>query len=52
MTKFRTKITLLDIKPATRLGRVRSEENIAAVSASINDDQLSIRRRLQQSGLC
>ena len=44
MTKFRTKFTLLDIEPPTRLRKVRTEENIAAVSASINDDhQLSIR---------
>ena len=39
VTKFRTKFTLLDIKPPTRLRRVRTEENIAAVSASVNDDQ-------------
>ena len=52
MTKFRTKFTLLDIKPPIRLRRVRTEENIAAVSASVNDDhQLSIRRRSQQLGL-
>ena len=49
VTKFRTKFTLLDIKPLTRLHRMRTEENIAAVSASVNDDhQLSIRRRSQQ----
>ena len=49
VTKFRTKFTLLDIKPR----RVRTEENIAAVSASVNDDhQISIRRRSQQLGLC
>ena len=53
VTKFRTKFTLLDIKPPARLRRVRTEENIAAVSASVNDDhQLSIRRRAQQLGLC
>ena len=52
MTKFRTKFTLLDIKLATHLRRVRTEENIAAVSASVNDDhQLSIRRHSQQLGL-
>ena len=34
VTKFRTKFTFLDIKPATRLRRVRTEENIAVVSAS------------------
>ena len=55
VTKFCTKFTLLDIKPPTRLRtcRVRIEENIAAVSTSVNDDhQLSIRRRSQQLGLC
>ena len=31
VTKSRTKFTLLDIQPQTRLRRVRSEENIAAV---------------------
>ena len=38
VTIFRTKFTLLDTKPPTRLGRVRTEENIAAVSANVNDD--------------
>ncbi|XP_054734645.1 uncharacterized protein LOC129242112 [Anastrepha obliqua] len=53
VTKFRTKFTLLDIKPPTRLRIVRTEENIAAVSASVNDDhQLSIRPRSQQLGHC
>ena len=53
VTKFRTKFTLLDIKPPTRLRRVRTEENIAALSAGVNDDhQLSIRRRSQQLGPC
>ena len=48
-----TKFTLLDIKPPTRLSRVRTEENIAAVSACSNDDhQLSIRRRSQQFDRC
>ena len=42
VTKFRTKFTLLDIKPPTRLRRLQIEENIAAVSASVNDDQWSI----------
>ena len=46
VTKFRTKFTLLDVKPLTRLRRARTEENIAAVSANVNgDNQLSIRRR-------
>ena len=35
VTKFRTKFTLLDIKPPTRLRTVRTEENIAAVSPSV-----------------
>ena len=35
VTKCRTKFTLLNIKPPTRLCRVRTEENIAAVSASV-----------------
>ena len=49
----RPKFTLLDIKPPTRLRRVRTEENITAVSASDYDDhQISIRRRSQQPGLC
>jgi hypothetical protein len=53
VTEFRTKFTLLDIKPPTRLRRVRTEENIVAVSASVTDDrELSIRRRAQQLGLC
>ena len=53
MTKFRTRFTLLDIKPPTRLRRVRTEENLAVVSASVNDDrQLSIRRCMQQLDLC
>ena len=53
VAKFPSKFTFLNIKPPTRLRRVRTEENIAAVSASVNDDhQLSIRRRSQQLGLC
>ena len=52
-TKFRTKFTLLDIKPSTRLRRLRTEANFADVSPRVNDDhQLSIRRRSQQLGLC
>ena len=48
VTKFWTKITVLDIKPITRWRRVQTQENIAAVLASVNDShQLSIRRRLQ-----
>ena len=53
VTKFRTKYTFLDIKPPIRLRRGRTEENIAAVLASVNDDhQLSIRRHSQQLSLC
>ena len=51
VTKLRIKFTLLDIKPATRLRRVRTEDNIACLSASVNDDhQLSIHLRSQQLG--
>ena len=53
VTKFRTKFTLLDIKPPTRIRRVRTEENVVAVSASVvADRELSIRRCSQQFGLC
>lgn len=53
VTKFRIKFTLLDIKLPSRLRTVQTEENTAAVSASVSDDhQLSIRRRSQQLGLC
>ena len=53
VTKFRTNFILLDIKPLTRLRRVRTNENVAAVSASVNDDhQLSIHRRSQELGVC
>ena len=53
VTKFRIKFTFFDIKPPTRLRRVQTEENIAAVSASVNNDhQLSISNRSQQLGLC
>ena len=42
VTKLRTKFTLFDIKPSIR--RELTEENIAALSACVNDDhQLSIR---------
>ena len=44
VVKFCIKFTSLDIKPPTRLRRMRTEETIAAVSASVNDDhKLSIR---------
>lgn len=53
VTKFQTSFTLLDINPPTRIHRVRTEENIAAVSASVAEDrEMSIRRRSQQLGLC
>ena len=53
VTKFRTKFTLLDIKIPICLRRVRTEENIAGVLASVNDDhQLSNRCHSQQCGLC
>ena len=48
VTKFCTKFTLFDIQLPMRLRRVRTEENITAVSASVNDDhQLSNRSRSQ-----
>lgn len=51
--KFRTQFTLLDIKTKTRQKSVRSQENIAAVAASVDEDpNLSIRRRSQEVGLC
>ena len=47
-----THCTLLDINPPTRIHRVRTEQNIAAVSASVVEDrEMSIRRRSQQLGL-
>ena len=53
VTQFRTKFTLFGIKPPTRLRIVRTEENIASVSAIVNDDHLlSIRRCSQELGLC
>ena len=46
VTKFHTKFTFLNIKPPTRLRRVRSVQSITALSASVNDDhQISIRLR-------
>ena len=39
-TKFCTKFTLLDIKRPTGLCRVRTEGNIGAVWASVNDDHI------------
>ena len=38
VSKFRIKFAMLEIKPPTRLRRMRTEENIAVVSASVNDD--------------
>ena len=47
LTKFRHKFTLLNNKPPTRLRTVRTEKNLATVSASINNGhQLSIREWL------
>ena len=42
VTKFRIKHTLLDIKPPASVRRVQSEENITAVSVSVNDDRLGL----------
>lgn len=44
--------TLLDLKPPTRMRSGRSDENIAAVAASVEDDpNLSYRRRAAELGL-
>ena len=51
VSKFCTKFTLLDIISSTRLRRVRTEENIAAVSASVNDDHRFIAIR-SNWGVC
>lgn len=58
ITKFHTKLTLLDIKSLSRMHTVRTEENIAAVASSITeifslyeDCEKLIRRRSQQLGL-
>ncbi|KAK9876160.1 hypothetical protein WA026_011276 [Henosepilachna vigintioctopunctata] len=53
ITKFRTKFTLLDIKPLSRMRTVRTEENIAAVAYSVNEvREMSICNRSQQLGMC
>lgn len=53
MDKFRTTYSLHDVKPPTRQRNVRTEETIAAVSASVQEDpEVSIRHRAQQLGLC
>ena len=44
VTKFRTKFSLLELESPTRLHRERTEEYIAAISASINDDHHLSRR--------
>lgn len=50
--KFEGKYTLLDLKPPTRQRLVRSEANIAAVAASIEEDpEMSIRRRSAELGI-
>jgi hypothetical protein len=51
--RFCTNFTLLDSKPSTRQRNVRTEENIAAVARSVEEDaEMSIRRRSQLVGLC
>lgn len=50
--KFERKYTLLDSKKPTRMRTGRSEENIAAVAASVEDDSnRSYRRRAVELGL-
>lgn len=52
VNKFEREYTLLDSKPPTRTRIARSEENIAAVAASIEEDhRMSIRRRSAALGL-
>lgn len=52
MEKFEREYTLLDLKKPTRMRTGRSEENIAAVAASVHDDpNLSYRRRAAELGL-
>lgn len=50
--RFEQNLSLHDVKPPTRARTARSEENIAAVSASVDEDpNLSIPRRAQQLNL-
>lgn len=52
VNKLEREFTLLDIKPPTRMRTGRSEENIAAVAASVQDDpNESIRHRSAELGL-
>ena len=51
--RFRTTYSLKDAITPTRRRNVRTEENIAAVNESVEEDpNLSIRRRSQELGLC
>lgn len=51
--KFRETFSLCDNTKPTRVKTARSEENIAAVNESVKGDpELSIRRRVQEVGLC
>ncbi|KZC12688.1 hypothetical protein WN55_04156 [Dufourea novaeangliae] len=53
MDRFRTTYSLNDAITPTRQRNVRTEENIAAVNESVEEDRnLSIRRRSQELGLC
>ena len=48
VTKIQTNLMLLGLKPPTRMRIVRTEPNIAAVAAIVNEDRnLYIRRRSQ-----
>ena len=50
--KLESEFTLHDSKPPTRTRNARSEENIAAVAASVSEnDNVSIPRRSQELGL-
>ena len=51
--RFRTTYSLHDAITLTRRRNVRTEENIAAVNESVEEDpNVSIRRRSQELGLC
>ena len=51
--RFRTTYSLHDAITPTRRRNVRTEENIAAVNESVEEDpNVSIRRRSQELGLC
>ena len=53
MDRFRTTYSLEDARTPVRRRNVRTEDIIAAVNESVEEDpNLSIRRRSQELGLC